>query len=398
MQRERSVNEMKIAWFNIPAYGHTNPTLSLVKEMIDAGHEVTYFSFEKFRGMIESTGAVFVPCDEYDLNIDAKDGGNRVGKDLAFSIELIVESTLAMDGLMERVIPEIKPDLIIADSMAFCGKLAAMKYGIPYVCSNTTFAFNRYAAKYMNQGMGGLFGTFFAMPKIRKQLKRLREKGYMVKSFLELISNDNETDTIVYTSKEFQPCAGTFSDKYCFIGPSIRPVEEPAEKTAEKTVYISMGTVLSSREMYENCVEALRGTDYQVIVSMGETAGEFADLPDNIKVYKSVDQMAVLKIADAFITHCGMNSASEGLFFEVPLILSPQTPEQLAVAKRTEELGAGVMLPESQRSADDIRNAVEKVLYDGSYKEAAVQISKGFKRSGGVKEAREFLESIIKVS
>jgi hypothetical protein len=46
---ERLVSKMKIAWFCIPAHGHTNPTLGLVKEMIDAGHEVTYFSFEKFR-------------------------------------------------------------------------------------------------------------------------------------------------------------------------------------------------------------------------------------------------------------------------------------------------------------------------------------------------------------
>lgn len=55
----------------------------------------------------------------------------------------------------------------------------------------------------------------------------------------------------------------------------------------------------------------------------------------------SVDQMAVLSISDAFITHCGMNSASEGLYYGVPLVLFPQTPEQDAVAKRTEELGAG---------------------------------------------------------
>ncbi|MDO4482770.1 MAG: glycosyltransferase [Bacillota bacterium] len=389
---------MKIAWFNIPAHGHTNPTLALVKELTDAGHEVTYFSFEKFRKKIESKGAVFVSCDGYDLNIDAKDGGNRVGRDLAFSIELIVESTLAMDGLMERVIPEIRPDLIIADSMAFYGKLAAMKFGIPYVCSNTTFAFNRYAAKYMNQGMGNLFGTLLAMPKIKKQLKRLQEKGYMVKSFLELISSDNDTNTIVYTSKEFQPFADTFSDKYCFIGPSIRPVEEPVEKTADKTVYISMGTVLSSRKMYENCVEALRDTNYQVILSMGETDAEFTDLPENIKVCSSVDQMAVLEISDAFITHCGMNSVSEGLYFEVPLILVPQTPEQLAVAKRAEEMGAGVMLAETERSAVDIRNAVEQVLGDGSFKAAASKISKGFKNSGGVKEAREFLEKTIYMS
>lgn len=386
---------MKIAWFCIPAYGHTNPTLGIVREMVSAGHEVYYFSFEKFRKFIEDTGAGFIPCDDYDLNIEADNAGNRVGKDLAFSIELIVESTLAMDSLTEKLIPEIKPDLIVSDSMAFSGKLAAMKYGIPYVCSNTTFAFNRYSSKYMDQGMGSLFNMLFAMPKIKKQLRRLNAKGYPVKSFLELISNDNDTNTIVYTSKEFQPCAETFSDRYRFIGPSIREVKTPMAKTAEKTVYISMGTVVSNAEIYKSCIEALRGTDYQVIISLGETANEFTDLPENIQVYSSVDQMAVLNIADAFVTHCGMNSASEGLYFEVPLLLVPQTPEQTAVAKRTAELGAGIMLSDSDRTAENIKSAIEKLLNVGTYKAAAAGISAGFKASGGAKAAREFLESIV---
>lgn len=387
---------MKIAWFCIPAHGHTNPTLGLVKEMVAAGHEVVYFSFKKFKEKIEDTGATFISCDAYDPEIDAQNGGNRVGKDLAFSVELIVASTLAMDQLTNRVIPDIKPDLIVSDSMAFSGRLTAMKYGIPYVCSTTTFAFNRYSAKYMDQGMGGLFSTLFAMPKVNKQLKRLRGAGYPVKSFLELISNDNDTHTIVYTSKEFQPYSETFSDKYCFIGPSVRPVKESVVKTVEKTVYISMGTVISDPEIYKKCVDALCGTNYQVIVSMGETTCEFTDLPENIEVYRSVDQMAVLHIADVFITHCGMNSVSEGLYCNVPLVMLPQTPEQMAVAKRTEDLGAGVLLTDIQRSSKDIRDAVEKVMNLASYRAAAETISAGFKNCGGAKAARVFLENITR--
>ena len=110
------------------------------------------------------------------------------------------------------------------------------------------------------------------------------------------------------------------------------------KKTADKTVYISMGTVVKNEEIYKSCIEALKGTDYQVIVSCGTNSHNFGTLPDNIQVYEHVDQMAVLSISDVFITHCGMNSASEGLYFEVPLILCPQTPEQGAVAARTEAL------------------------------------------------------------
>ena len=383
---------MKIAWFCIPAHGHTNPTLGLVKELTSAGHQVFYFSFEMFREKIEQAGARFIPCDGYDFDMEDKENADRVGKDKVFATELLVSSTLALDEMTTEKIREIRPDVIVSDSVAFWGKLVAMKHGIPYVSSTTTFAFNRYSAKYMKETPWDIAKMLLAMPKINKQIKRLQEKGYPVKGLLEIVQNDNETNTIVYTSKYFQPCSETFSDRYHFIGPSIRPVTEPIRKTAEKTVYISMGTVNRNPEFYRNCIHALAKTDWQVIISMGTNPEHFDHLPDNIRIYETVDQMAVLSIADAFITHCGMNSVSEGLYFKVPLVLFPQTPEQGAVAKRTEELGAGIRL--RSISEEDILDALKQVLTDPDYKNNAVKVSDSFHACGGAAEARTFLEEI----
>ena len=383
---------MKIAWFCIPAHGHTNPTLGLVKELTSAGHQVFYFSFEMFREKIEQTGARFIPCDGYDFDMEDKENADRVGKDKVFATELLVSSTLALDEMTTEKIKEIKPDVIVSDSVAFWGKLVAMKHRIPYVSSTTTFAFNRYSAKYMKETPWDIAKMLFSMPKINKQIQRLREKGYPVKGLLEIVQNDNETNTIVYTSKYFQPCSETFSDRYHFIGPSIRPVTEPIRKMAEKTVYISMGTVNRNPEFYRNCIHALAKTDWQVIISMGTNPEHLDHLPDNIQIYETVDQMAVLSIADAFITHCGMNSASEGLYFKVPLVLFPQTPEQGAVAKRTEELGAGIRLKSIAEA--DILDALKQVMADPEYKNNAIKVSDSFHACGGASEAKAFLEEI----
>ena len=383
---------MKIAWFSIPAHGHTNPTLGLVKTLTEAGHQVWYFSFEDFREKIEKAGATFIGCDGYDFEMEDKGNADRVGKDKVYATELLVSSTLALDEMTTRVIGEIQPDVVVSDSVAFWGKLAAMKHGIPYVSSTTTFAFNRYSAKYMQESAWDIARMLMAMPRINKQLKCLREKGYPVKSLLDIVQNDNDTNTIVYTSKYFQPCAETFSDRYHFIGPSIRPVTEPVKKTSDKTIYISMGTVNQNREFYRNCINVLAPTGWQVIISMGTNTDHFDDLPENIQVYESVDQMAVLSIADAFITHCGMNSASEGLYFGVPLVLFPQTPEQDAVAKRTEELGAGVRL--KSISEEDVLDALTKVINEPQYKAGAEKVSDSFRSCGGMAEAKEFLEQV----
>jgi UDP:flavonoid glycosyltransferase YjiC (YdhE family) len=87
-----------------------------------------------------------------------------------------------------------------------------------------------------------------------------------------------------------------------------------------------------------------------------------------------------------------MNSASEGLYFGVPLVLFPQTPEQDAVAKRTEELGAGIRL--KSISEEDILDALNQVLNDPKYKEGAAKVSGSFKACGGRAEAKAFLESL----
>ena len=383
---------MKIAWFCIPAHGHTNPTLGLVKALTESGHSIYYFSFEMFREKIENAGAVFISCDGYDFEMEDKENADRVGKDLAFAAELLASSTLALDEMVTEKIAEIQPDVIVADSVAYWGKLAAMKHGIPYVSSTTTFAFNKYSSRYMKHGIRETLKMLFSMPKVNKQIRRLQEHGYPVKGILDIVQNDNDTNTVVYTSRYFQPYSDTFSGKYHFIGPSIRPAKESFEKKAEKTVYISMGTVNQNREFYRRCIQALGETDYQVILSMGTNPDHFDAVPKNIEIYESVDQMAVLKIADAFITHCGMNSASEGLYFGVPLILFPQTSEQDAVARRTEELGAGLRL--SSTAEDDILKAVAQVISEKSYKQCAEKISESFRSSGGVKEAAAFIESI----
>ena len=383
---------MKIAWFCIPAHGHTNPTLGLVKALTDAGHQVWYFSFEEFRDKIESAGATFISCDGYDFEMEDKGNADRVGKDKVYATELLVSSTLALDEMTSRFVEEIRPDLVVSDSVAFWGKLAAMKHCLPYVSSTTTFAFNKHSAKYMQESAWDIAKMLITMPRINKQLKRLREKGYPVKSLLDIVQNDNDTNTIVYTSKYFQPCSETFSDRYHFIGPSIRPITKPVEKTADKLVYISMGTVNQNRDFYRNCIHVLGQTDWQVIISMGTNPEHYEKLPDNIQIYETVDQMAVLSVADAFITHCGMNSASEGLYFQVPLVLFPQTQEQDAVAKRVEELGAGVRL--RSISEEDVLRTLQQIIYESAYKNNAIKISESFRACGGTAEARLFLEEL----
>lgn len=381
----------KIVFFCIPAHGHTNPTLGVVRELVERGHEVLYYSYNSFREKLEAAGARFVSCDDYDVEqkLGPKDA-TRVGKDLSFSTQILVDTTLALDDMVCKEMERLQPDCIVADSMAVWGKAVAIKLNIPFISSTTTFAFNQHSARIMKQSIRELFAMIFSMPKINKNIKRLQEKGYPVKSVLDILQNDNDTHTIVYTSPGFQPCADTFSDRYAFVGPSVRPATSSVEKTKEKLVYISMGTVNNDMaKFYKNCILAFKNTDYQVIMSVGNLVNieDLGTLPENISVYSHVDQIGVLTQADAFITHCGMNSVNESLYYQVPLIMYPQTSEQGGVATRVSQLGAGLMLQKNNPVA--IREAVQQVIENCSFRENAVVISEGFKKCAGAKGAAD---------
>ncbi len=381
----------KIVFFCIPAHGHTNPTLGVVRELISRGHEVWYYSYNIMRDKIESAGASFVSCDDYDMEqkLLSKDAA-RMGKDLAFSTKILVDTTLALDNKVCADMEKLKPDCIVADSMAVWGKAIAIKLGIPFISSTTTFAFNQHSAKIMKQSVGELFKMILSMPKISKQIRRLQAKDYRINSILDIIQNDDNTHTIVYTSPEFQPCSETFSDKYAFVGPSIRSATDELEKKRDKLIYISMGTVNNDMlPLYKRCISALSDTDYQVIMSVGNivSVDEFGILPENISVFSHVDQIAVLQQADVFLSHCGMNSVSESLYFGVPLVMLPQTSEQRGVAERVYQLGAGIKLDKSDTSS--ILNAINKFFEDSSYKHNAMEIANGFRRCSGAKGAAD---------
>ena len=56
---------MHIAFVSLGAFGHINPTLSLVTELVNRGVRVTYFTTENMRKVIEPTGATFVPMKSW---------------------------------------------------------------------------------------------------------------------------------------------------------------------------------------------------------------------------------------------------------------------------------------------------------------------------------------------
>ena len=385
----------KVVFFSIPAHGHTNPTIEVVRGLTSRGNEVWYYSFQEFREKIEGAGANYISCDDYLPNLRPEDE-KKVGKDFSAMIEMIVDTTVALDEKVCKELKEINPDCIVSDSLCCWGKLFANKLGITYICSTTTFAFNQYTAPMMKQSFKEIMYMLLGMRKVNKKLELLRSHGYDVKNFVSIIQNDNETNTIVYTSKEFQPMVDTFSDKYYFVGPSVADVMVEKERNTRKKIYISLGTVNNKNiNFYKNCIEAFKDNDIDVIMSVGNNTeiSQLGNIPKNFKVENKFNQLEVLQEVNGFISHCGMNSVNESIYYGVPLILFPQQSEQKMVCRRVAELGAGFVLKNDK--PQNIKEAVLEVINNTKYEENAQKLSKSFKNSGGSVKAVDAILGLI---
>ncbi len=384
----------KIAFFCIPAHGHHNPMLPVAAELIKRGNQVRFYSFGEFKDKIEATGAQYISCDKYLPELTAEEEAALKSVTISQMAIQDIRITINMNDFLEQEFKSFKPDVVYTDSACFWGKLNACKFGVPMVVSTSTFAFNQLSSKYMKNSPKELSDMIFGLPKISKEMKTLEPYGYPQKGALELVQSDNNTDSVVYTSRKFQPFSESFSDHYAFVGPSVFSKEMPHKDKDRPLVYISMGTVINDRpDFYNKCIDALKSLNVDVIISCGKEMDidKLGALPENVKVYPYVNQLEVLAKAEAFITHCGMNSVSESLYMATPLVLYPQTAEQFAVARSAEENGAGVMLKDD--SVEGIKKAVQEVLNNSSYVKAAQEFCDDFRSCSGTAGAAEFIEN-----
>jgi MGT family glycosyltransferase len=113
--------------------------------------------------------------------------------------------------------------------------------------------------------------------------------------------------------------------------------------------------------------------------------------PANFVVLTQVPQLSVLQRARAFVTHGGMNSVSESLFYGVPLVVVPQMGEQAIVGRQVEQLGAGLCLTMEEATASGLRESVQRLLDDDSFRRHAELVRGSFLDAGGPARAADLI-------
>ena len=394
-----------ICFFNIPATGHVNPSLALVRALVARGDRVIFFDTPEFESAAQNAGAEFRALDlDYDFvpRQDVLAPFKAMGR--------IVEQSFRVLPYCVQETRALAPDLILYDTMCPWGSHVAQLMRMPAVTFSSimyTGAENFLRWPRDTKLTGGMLRhPFFVARGLAYYQWRAFQLWlkYRVRSpfFLDFFGNPGAL-VLLTTSRYFQIGGSHFGKKFKFMGPLIAPRDDAPplpeiERDDKPLVYISLGTLFNDRaDFFRLCVEAFRDAPYRVLIALGRRvrAEQLGALPEHILARDYVLQLDVLPRAQVFITHAGMNSVSEAAWFGTPMVLAPQGGDQDFIAHQTEKLGAGAQIDSYRISPQELRAQTERVMQDARYRANSRKIGDSFRAAGGIPFALQELDAFM---
>ncbi|GGV06321.1 macrolide-inactivating glycosyltransferase [Streptomyces spectabilis] len=389
-----------IAMFSIAAHGHVNPSLEVIRELVARGHRVTYAIPHAFEEKVAETGAepvlyrTTLPGPDDDPSAWGDTLLDNVEPFLADAVHALPQLAAAYEG--------DEPDLVLHDITSYPARVLARRWGVPEVSlSPNLVAWEGYEEE-------------VAEPMWAEPRRTERGRAYYER-FENWLTENGVTEhpdpfvgrpprSLVLIPKALQPHADRVDEGvHTFVGAcqGDRAAQGDWERPAyaEKVLLVSLGSSFTKQpDFYRECVKAFGDLPgWHVVLQVGRhvEAGELGDLPGNIEVRSWVPQLAVLRKADAFITHAGAGGSQEGLATGTPMVAVPQAVDQFGNADMLQALGVARHVPREEADARTLREAVLALVDDPEVARRLSEVRAGMAGEGGTKRAADLIEEEI---
>lgn len=163
-------------------------------------------------------------------------------------------------------------------------------------------------------------------------------------------------------------------------------------------IYGSMGTLQSPDHRFFSIMAlACSKLNAQLVLTLGTTGtSPVPQFPGNPIAVRYAPQTTLIARAAAVITHSGINTTQQSLYFGVPMIAIPMTHDQPAIAARLARTGAGTVIHPDKLTVGVLRDALCAVMRTGgSYRAAARRMQEAIRRSAGREGAADIAEQLI---
>lgn len=406
----------------LPEYGHHNATFYFGQQLMEHGYRVVYASVNKMRNHIESNGFEFyeIPKNEDPAMMVHPKYENKLKTFLLRLINIIHERKgmkwahyiMSNFNYLESVKRDLNPDLLMLDRAYDVLVLNALSLKIKVCQIETTVSTNKtkgippFSSYYVpsfswtsNIITEVLWFNLFLERKLYKHLfgdvesglkkfakridypiaklnsKRFHNIGYDM--IPELIMSPEEFD-FPHKPAPNQSYGGPSLLRYRNDKQADVTFSNPYKKSDNPLIFCALGS-LSFRykgieRFYKRLIEVFqRHNEYNLILCVdndGLREKLKGTTAPNISLFKKVPQLALLPDVDLMINHGGMNSITECILNEVPMLIYPGTRQldQVGNSARVVYHGIGLRGQLKYDGTKSITNKIQKILANPEYK------------------------------
>ena len=375
----------------LPGFGHFLPLTPLARAGADAGHEMAFATAAAFCPQVEKLGFAAFPAG-LSFAAQLEEAARRFpeqhampfGQDRFLSFVPRMLAGVAAPPRASELVPiirEWRPDVLVHEETEFGGPAAAAAAGIPYADHSVGILRPLEMARLARD----IIAPFWEEWEIE-----LGPFGGLFRYlYLDVCPPSLQAPEI-----ETIDVAEPMQNAHIEAGDASLP-EWVDELRPVPTVYVSLGTLHQSRQVFIAILEGLRDEDLNVIVTIGAD-GDPAQLgpqPDNVHVEGFIPQAALLPHCDLVVNQGG-TAILPILAHGLPLLILPQAANQFHNAEACVAAGVARSLPPSEVTAEAVRAEVQALREDAAYRERARTIAREIEAMPGPEHGVRLLERL----
>lgn len=424
----------RILFATIPSSGHINPFLPVVRELVQRGHTVGWYTSEVFREKIERIGATLFPIkNAFDLADRTKEEAFPHMQNLTGIQDLIASWTSIFFNPaprqyqeMEEINKDFKADILVSDEVMFAPGFLKEKTGLPHVIIATSiYYFRSKDTAPMGMAMlplpgpvGRLRNMMLAFMADHILLSPLRGAATQarLRAGLDPLPGGVMQNMIVKPERYLLSTVPMFEYPRRdlvkgteFIGPLLDTVSTRAftpphwwKDLLEKkrpVIHVTQGTVNNNAsDLLLPAIKGLANEDMLVICTTGGTPLDmipFSQLAPNTRMETFVPHIELMPHVDVLVTNGGYGGVQQALANGIPMVVAGATEEKMEVAAHVQWLGAGINLRTNKPKPEQICRAVKRVLNNPMYRSKAEHIQTEYQQHDAPKLAAKHIEALL---
>jgi UDP:flavonoid glycosyltransferase YjiC (YdhE family) len=366
---------MRILFTFIGGTGHLRPLLPFARAARAQGHTVAVagsgnrydeIAAEGFTAL-RTTEASPLPTEERPLSAPDPERVERLVQE-----EFARRAARKHAKAVRDLVLEWRPDVIVRDELDFGTSIAAQSLAIP--CATVVVL---------------LAGGFIRPDLIGEPLDELRaEYGLAPDPDLVALRGDL---LIMPAPPALRDPRYPLPEDTFWCRPQ-RAVSKPAGGGIRPTVYFTLGTIDTYREVFGKVLAGARDLPVDLVVTVGRKLdpASFGPHPGHIRIESFLPQEQVLPACDLVVAHGGSGTLLGSLAHGLPSLLLPLNADQPHNARRCVELGVARELDPmtftAESAADAIMDMTDRSI-GAPYRRAAQQVQADINALPGPEEA-----------